>query len=311
MNRRKTVSVTPAMGASTVAGVTKTVPRRTSAGTRVSAGIACSLGLSQSFFTVKPLPAISTSFTTGPRSAWQLSHFVYIRFTTRTRIPPCRHRLLNVSLHFRGQDTLLDRIGSRVAALLRSRRRIFQKKLSARALCNFHVDRNTCPPICGGPLLFTVQTPYQGESINGHFGLNRAFCAWHCRSHPSFRAYSEPLALATTQQGLRRGGGPIVQPDCVGRRLLGRRCRCLRPIGLGILAAEALNAARRVYQALLAGKERVAVRANFHMNVALVGRPGLKVVPASALHQHCGVIGMNLFLGHLRANLSCNHSIEI
>ena len=58
INRRKTVSVTPAMGASTVAGVTTTGPRRTSAGTRASAGIACSLGLSQSFFTVKPLPAI-------------------------------------------------------------------------------------------------------------------------------------------------------------------------------------------------------------------------------------------------------------
>ena len=33
-------------------------PMRTSAGTRASAGIACSMGLSQSFFTVKPLPAI-------------------------------------------------------------------------------------------------------------------------------------------------------------------------------------------------------------------------------------------------------------
>ena len=58
INRRNTVSVTPAIGASTVAGVTTTVPRRTSAGTRASAGIACSLGLSQSFLTVNPLPAI-------------------------------------------------------------------------------------------------------------------------------------------------------------------------------------------------------------------------------------------------------------
>ena len=58
MKRRKTVSVTPAMGASTVAGATITVPRRISAGTRASAGMACSLGLSQSFFTVKPLPDI-------------------------------------------------------------------------------------------------------------------------------------------------------------------------------------------------------------------------------------------------------------
>ncbi len=59
MKRRKTVSVTPAIGASTVAGATSTVPIRTSAGTRVSAGIACSMGLSQSFFTVNPLPAMN------------------------------------------------------------------------------------------------------------------------------------------------------------------------------------------------------------------------------------------------------------
>jgi hypothetical protein len=43
------------MGASTVAGRTATGPRRTSAGTRASAGIGCSTGLSQAFFTVNPL----------------------------------------------------------------------------------------------------------------------------------------------------------------------------------------------------------------------------------------------------------------
>src|SRR6476646_3451148 len=59
MKRRKTVSVTPAIGASTVAGDTNTGPMRTEAGTRVSGGIWCSVGLSQSFFTVKPLPAIN------------------------------------------------------------------------------------------------------------------------------------------------------------------------------------------------------------------------------------------------------------
>src|ERR1035438_976805 len=113
--------------------------------------------------------------------------------------------------------------------------------------------------------------PYQRDTIDGDFGLNRTFCAWHGRSHPSFSAYNQHLALDTTQQGLRRGGGPILRTDCLGRRLLGRCCRCLRPFGLGILAAEALNAARRVYQALLAGEERMASRANFHVNVALVG----------------------------------------
>ena len=52
------MSVTPAIGASTVAGRTATAPSRTSAGTRASAGIACSTGLSQSFFTVNPRPAM-------------------------------------------------------------------------------------------------------------------------------------------------------------------------------------------------------------------------------------------------------------
>ncbi len=76
-------------------------------------------------------------------------------------------------------------------------------------------------------------------------------------------------------------------------------CRCFGSVGLGILAAEALHAACCVHQALLAGKERVANRADFHVNVALVGRTGLKMVSAGAHHLHRGVIGMNLFLGHL------------
>ena len=80
-------------------------------------------------------------------------------------------------------------------------------------------------------------------------------------------------------------------------RLLG--CRCfLGSIGLGKLATEALHAACRVHQALLAGKERVANRADFHVYVALVGRTGLKMVPAGAFDLHRGVVGMNLFLGH-------------
>ena len=83
-----------------------------------------------------------------------------------------------------------------------------------------------------------------------------------------------------------------------GARLLG--CCCfLGSVGLGKLATEALYAACRVYQALLAGKERVANRADFHVYVALMGRTGLKAVSAGALDLHCGVIGMNLFLGHL------------
>jgi hypothetical protein len=99
-----------------------------------------------------------------------------------------------------------------------------------------------------------------------------------------------------------------VLADRLRRQLLGR-CRLA---SLGIFAAEPLYAARGVHQALLAGKERMASRADFHVNVALVGRPGLKAVSAGALHLHRGIIGMNaltfLSLGHL-LNLSCNLSI--
>src|SRR3569623_1425900 len=57
MNRRNTVSVTPAIGASTVAGATSTGPLRISVGTQTPSGIACAMGLSQFFLTVNPLPA--------------------------------------------------------------------------------------------------------------------------------------------------------------------------------------------------------------------------------------------------------------
>src|ERR1700733_10598597 len=50
MKRRNTVSVTPAIGASTVAGETVTPPISTDAGTRAEAGMGCSRGLSQLFF---------------------------------------------------------------------------------------------------------------------------------------------------------------------------------------------------------------------------------------------------------------------
>ena len=85
---------------------------------------------------------------------------------------------------------------------------------------------------------------------------------------------------------------------CLLRRLLGCGCR-RRRVGLGILATEPLNAAGSIHQALLAGKERVTSGADFHVNVALVGRPGLKVVSTGALNVHGGIIGMDFFLGHL------------
>src|SRR6202451_2956708 len=50
IKRRNTVSVTPAMGANTVAGATGTPPITTDAGTRAEAGMLFSRGLSQLFF---------------------------------------------------------------------------------------------------------------------------------------------------------------------------------------------------------------------------------------------------------------------
>src|SRR5580692_8226615 len=49
MKRRKTVSVTPAIGASTVAGAMLTLPIDMLAGTRECSGIACSAGESHFF----------------------------------------------------------------------------------------------------------------------------------------------------------------------------------------------------------------------------------------------------------------------
>jgi len=45
----------------------------------------------------------------------------------------------------------------------------------------------------------------------------------------------------------------------------------LRRLSFGVLAAEALDAARGIDQFLLAGKERMAIGTNFHVNIALMG----------------------------------------
>ncbi len=87
-----------------------------------------------------------------------------------------------------------------------------------------------------------------------------------------------------------------------------RSCLLLGSYGcvrLGILAAEALDAACGVDQLLLAGKERVAGGADFDMDVALVGGASGKIVAASALYVYLVVAGVNAFFGHGGA-LSCN-----
>ena len=84
------------------------------------------------------------------------------------------------------------------------------------------------------------------------------------------------------------------QLSAVASELLCRRSLS----GLGILAAEPLHTPCRVHQALFAGEKRVAVRADFDVDVALVSRPSLEMVSAGAHNLHRGIVGMNLFLGH-------------
>ena len=66
----------------------------------------------------------------------------------------------------------------------------------------------------------------------------------------------------------------------------------------GVLAAEALDAACRVHQALFAGEERVAVGADFEADPAFVGGAGLERVAARAVDLNGSVHWMNSGLGH-------------
>src|SRR5207245_5344272 len=65
---------------------------------------------------------------------------------------------------------------------------------------------------------------------------------------------------------------------------------------VGVLAAEALHASRRVHQFLLAGEERVAVGTDFYVDVALVRRAGHEGIAARAMHSHFVVRWMNACL---------------
>ena len=63
--------------------------------------------------------------------------------------------------------------------------------------------------------------------------------------------------------------------------------------GLRVLAAETLDAACAVQNLLFAGKERMASRADFNTNVALMRGAGGKRVTTGALHSHFVVSGMD------------------
>ena len=78
--------------------------------------------------------------------------------------------------------------------------------------------------------------------------------------------------------------------------LCGFGCLGLAGIGLGVFATEALDASGSIHQLLLAGKERVAVRADFQVNGALMGGPGGKCVSACAVHFCFFVLRMDCWL---------------
>jgi len=84
---------------------------------------------------------------------------------------------------------------------------------------------------------------------------------------------------------LARGLNPEIQTSLL------LFCRC--GAYLGVLAAEALDAAGSVHQLLLAGKKRVAIRADFHVDIALMGRTSRKRMPARAQHAYFVICRVN------------------
>ena len=69
-------------------------------------------------------------------------------------------------------------------------------------------------------------------------------------------------------------------------------------VGGCYLAAEALDAAGGVDQLLLAGEERVAGRADFDDQVALVRGAGVELIAAGALDVNGFVLRVNRFFWH-------------
>jgi hypothetical protein len=66
----------------------------------------------------------------------------------------------------------------------------------------------------------------------------------------------------------------------------------LNRLNLGVLTPEALHPAGRIQQLLFAGKERMAIGADFYVDVAAMGRSRGKTVTACAQHTDVVVSGM-------------------
>jgi hypothetical protein len=62
---------------------------------------------------------------------------------------------------------------------------------------------------------------------------------------------------------------------------------------LAVFAAESLHSPSGIDQLLLAGKERMAARADFYVNIALMGGTGGKGVSARAMDANFVVCGMD------------------
>src|SRR5580765_8066377 len=69
---------------------------------------------------------------------------------------------------------------------------------------------------------------------------------------------------------------------------------------LGIAAVESVDAAGRINQLLLAGEERMAGRADFHVQVFLLGRPCFKTLAAGATYGYFFVFRVNSGFHFLR-----------
>jgi hypothetical protein len=117
----------------------------------------------------------------------------------------------------------------------------------------------------------------------------------YSRQHELFQVFSknqrpqgDPAAVVFTENCLLTTDNFL---RCRLRLLGGTRCR--------VLPLELIDAASRVDQLLLASKERMAGRADFHADIALVRRAGLEGVPAGAGDINFVVSGVNTDLHFL------------
>jgi hypothetical protein len=83
----------------------------------------------------------------------------------------------------------------------------------------------------------------------------------------------------------------------IPKDLLGASLGCsFGLVGLGILAAETFDASGGIDQFLFAGEERMAVGADFYVDVALMSGAGHETVPARAHHTDLPVCRMDIGL---------------